>query len=157
VILNVVHINLNCTDIERSVAFYEKLGFEVVHVFGDAPGEQTLDPSGDVMQGITGPGGARSRGVVLSLGNDPRSTTKIELLEHLSPPTRPTQPRAVHDAGVGRIALRTKNLLDFVTKLKAEGVEFELDPVEIDVVGASRFALFRDPDGVLLELIEFQP
>jgi catechol 2,3-dioxygenase-like lactoylglutathione lyase family enzyme len=154
VILNVVHINLNCTDIERSLAFYRKLGFEVVHVFGDAPSDETLDPDADLMSGMAGPGGTRSRGVVLSLGNDPRSTTKIELLEHLDPPTRPREPGAANSAGVGRIALRTKNLLEFVAKLKAEGIAFELEPVEIDVVGASRFALFRDPDGVLLELIE---
>ena len=155
-ILNVVHINLNCSDIERSVAFYYKLGFEVMHVFGDAPSDKTLDPDADLMTGMTGPGGSRSRGCVLSLGDDPRSTTKLELLEHIEPPARASAPRAANEVGVGRIALRTKNLLEFVGKLKAEGVEFELEPVEIDVVGASRFALFRDPDGVLLELIEFQ-
>jgi len=155
VILNVVHVNVNCTDIERSVAFYRRLGFEVVHVFGDAPSDEKLDPGRDLKAGMTGPGGRRSRGCVLSLGDDPRSTTKIELLEHVDPPTRPREPGRLDDAGVGRIALRTKNLLRFVAKLKAEGVEFEVEPLEIDVVGASRFAVFRDPDGVLLELVEF--
>ena len=30
-----------------------------------------------------------------------------------------------------------------------------MEPQEIDVVGANRFVLFRDPDGVILELVEF--
>jgi catechol 2,3-dioxygenase-like lactoylglutathione lyase family enzyme len=154
VILNLVHVNVNCSDIERSVAFYERLGFRVVHVFGDAPGEQVLDPDRDLLAGMSGPGGT-TRGCVLSLGDDPRSATKIELLQHVDPPTRPQKPHGVRDAGVGRIALRTKNLLAFVEELRAGGVEFELEPQEIDIVGAQRFALFRDPDGVLLELIEF--
>jgi len=34
-------------------------------------------------------------------------------------------------------------------------VEFLSEPHEIDVVGAKRYVLFRDPDGTLLELIEF--
>ena len=53
------------------------------------------------------------------------------------------------------IAMRTKNLISFVRELEAKGVEFETQPQEIDIVGAKRFALFRDPDDVLLELIEF--
>ncbi len=153
-ILNLVHVNINCTDIERSVAFYKKLGFEVIHVFGDAPTEKTLDPDQDLLAGMTGPGG-KTRGCVMSLGDDPRSATKIELLEHLGPATRPSEPRGFRDAGVGRIAMRTKNLLDFVEELRAGGIGFELEPQEIDVVGAKRYALFRDPDGVLLELVEF--
>jgi catechol 2,3-dioxygenase-like lactoylglutathione lyase family enzyme len=154
VILNLVHVNINCTDVERSVAFYKKLGFEVVHVFGDAPSEKILDPDQDLLAGMTGPGG-KTRGCVLSLGDDPRSATKIELLEHEGSATGPSEPRGFRDVGVGRIAMRTVNLLDFVEELRAEGIVFELEPQEIDIVGAKRFALFRDPDGVLLELIEF--
>ena len=153
-ILNLVHVNINCTDIERSVAFYEKLGFEVVHVFSDTPSEKILDPDRDLLAGMTGSGG-KTRGCVISLGDDPRSATKIELLEHVGAATSRSERRGFRDVGVGRIALRTVNLLDFVEELRADGIVFELDPQEIDVVGAKRFALFRDPDGVLLELIEF--
>ena len=39
-------------------------------------------------------------------------------------------------------------------RLEAEGIVFETPPQKIDIVGAKGFALFRDPDGVLLELIE---
>ena len=154
-ILNLIHVNINCRDIQRSVAFYRKLGFEVVHVFSDEKSESTLDASRDLMRGMAGPDGSRTRGCVLSLSDDPRSTTKIELIEYVDPPTTDADARGTREAGVSRLALRTKNLRAFVEKLRAEGIEFMTEPVEIDVVGAQRFALFRDPDGVILELIEF--
>ena len=37
-IREVIHVNINVTNIERSLAFYQKLGFEVMHVFGDKAG-----------------------------------------------------------------------------------------------------------------------
>lgn len=158
-ILGVIHVNINCTDIERSVAFYQKLGFQVAHVFGDdepkSESDETLDPDGDLAEGMTGPGGTRTRGCVLSLGDDPRSTTKLELIQYVDPPVVGVPPKGLRDSGVSRIALRTKNLLAFVEKLRSLGIDFIMEPQEIDIVGAHRFVLFRDPDGVLLELIEF--
>jgi len=34
-LLNIVHVNVNVTDAERSVEFYRRFGFEVMHVFSD--------------------------------------------------------------------------------------------------------------------------
>ena len=56
---------------------------------------------------------------------------------------------------MSRIAILTKKLAEYHETLRARGIEFESEPVEIDVVGARRYVLFRDPDGTLLELIEF--
>ena len=67
---------------------------------------------------------------------------------------RPTEPRGPHAAGVSRIALRVKHLAELVRDLEAGGIAFESPPQEIDIVGATGFALLRDPDGVLIELIE---
>ena len=36
-IRDIIHLNLNVTDIRRSVEFYELIGFRVMHVFGDRP------------------------------------------------------------------------------------------------------------------------
>jgi glyoxylase I family protein len=146
-IRDVIHLNINVTDVERSVAFYERLGFKVMHVFGDRE-------NGDVSEGMSFQGG-RCKGVVLSLGDHPRSWTKIELIQWIEPPVEPQARAGQHASGVSRIALRTKNLLAFVAGLEAQGVVFETPPQEIDIVGAKRFALLRDPDDVLLELIEF--
>ncbi len=149
-IREVVHININVTDIRRSLDFYRKLGFQVMHVFGELP-------EGDrPARGMRVHGGEVC-GAVISLGDHPRSTTKIELLQWLAPePDAPLPPkRGMREVGVARLAMRTVKLLEFCETLRAAGIEFELEPVDIDVVGAKRFALFRDPDGTLLELVEF--
>ena len=97
VIRDIVHLNINVTDIERSIAFYEKIGFKVIHVFGDRPTE-------DVSEGMSF-GDGRMRGAVISTGDHPRSHTKIELIQWLQPTTEPCEPRSLHAAGVSRIAL----------------------------------------------------
>ena len=146
-IRDIVHVNLNVSDIKRSIAFYEILGFKVMHVFGERE-------DSEVEEGVEFQG-SRSRGVVLTLGDHPHCFTKIELIEWVDPKVEFSPPRSMHALGVSRIALRTKNLLEFIEELASKGIEMEQASQEIDIVGAKRFALFRDPDGVLLELIEF--
>ncbi len=146
-LLNLVHVNINVTDIERSLEFYQKLGFKVMHVFGDRP-------TSDVTEGMSF-AGRGVRGAVLSISDDPRAATKIELIQWLEPPARPQPERAEGQAGVARIAIRTKNLLRTCEMLRERGIEFLHEPQEIDVVGAKRFVLFEDPDRTVLELIEF--
>ena len=149
VIRDIVHLNLNVSDIQRSLDFYQRLGFNVLHVFGDGP-----QGSGDnVEEGMAFQGG-RCRGAVITLGDHPRCWTKIELIEWVDPRPEPREPGGSHSLGVSRIALRCKHIGALVKRLEAEGIEFETPLQEIDIVGAKGFALFRDPDGVLLELIE---
>lgn len=145
-LLNVVHVNVNVTDAERSVEFYRRFGFDVMHVFSDQPEDKgragvSYTPS--------------ARGAVMSISDDPRASCKIELLQSLDPPAQPQPERRPGQAGVGRIAIRTKNLRGYVERLRQAGIEPVLETQEIDMVGASRFVLYHDPDGVLLELIEF--
>jgi glyoxylase I family protein len=136
-LLNVIHININVTDLDRSLEFYEKVGFKVMHTFTN---EETA---------------GRSRGAVISISDDPRASTKIELIQSLDPPTAPHPTKPLHGAGVSRLAIRTKNLLDHYEKLRSKGIEFLSEPIEIDIIGAKRYVLFRDPDDVVIELIEF--
>ena len=149
IIRDIVHLNLNVSDIQRSLDFYQMLGFEVLHVFGDGP-----EGSGEnVADGMKFQGG-RCRGAVVTLGDHPRCWTKIELIEWVDPAPDPRPPGAMRSIGVSRIALRCKHLHALVERLEAAGVVFEVPPQETDVVGAKGFAVFRDPDGVLLEIVE---
>jgi len=91
----------------------------------------------------------------MSLGNDPRASCKIELLQSLDPPATAKSPQQPGQVGAGRVAIRTKNLLAYLERHEGVGITPSLRPQEIDIVGAHRYALYRDPDGVLLELIEF--
>ena len=141
VLLNLVHVNINVSDLDRAIAFYERIGFHVMHRL-EGEGADTMGP-------------ATSRGAVMSLSDDPRASCKIELLKWTPSENEPPRERSPYQVGVSRIAIRTKNLLETVEELRSRGVEFLSEPHEIDVVGAKRYVLFRDPDGTLLELIEF--
>ena len=146
-LLNLAHVNINCTDVDRSVAFYETIGFSIIHVFGDNP-RSRLDPDAELGEEMSF-GDATMRGAIMGTTEDPRSETKLELVEWVEPATEAAPAKGQLAAGVSRIAIRTKGLLDHVRRLKEAGVQFEQEPTEIDVVGARRFALLRDPDGVL--------
>ena len=141
VLLNLVHVNINVSDLDRAIAFYERIGFHVMHRL-EGEGSDTMGP-------------ATSRGAVMSLSDDPRASCKIELLKWTPSENEPPRERSPYQVGVSRVAIRTKNLLETVEELRSRGVEFLSEPHEIDVVGAMRYVLFRDPDGTLLELIEF--
>jgi len=49
-IRDIIHLNFNVTNIRQSIDFYEKLGFKVLHVFGD-------DADADVEEGMAFQGG----------------------------------------------------------------------------------------------------
>jgi catechol 2,3-dioxygenase-like lactoylglutathione lyase family enzyme len=152
VIYDLAHINVNCTDIERSIAFYEKFGFRVVHVIADDA--QGLDPNADVRVGAAGYRGSHCRGVVMSLGDHPRCWTKLELLQYTRPPTEPEPERSLFQVGYCRMAIRCKDIRREVERLRAEGVEFECEVETSHTVGALSYAFARDPDGAVVELLE---
>ena len=142
-LLNVVHVNINVSDVERSVEFYKRFGFEVLYVFSNDPADAE---KGTYI-------GASGRGAIMSISDDPRASCKIELIQAAD--AAPPPERKEGQVGVGRIAIRTKNLLAYVEKLSKQGIEPAVPVQEIDIVGANRYVIYHDPDGVLLELIEF--
>ncbi len=151
-ILNLVHVNLHVTDLERSIDFYERLGFEVMFDLGRHRSTSTepIRVSDRVAYG-----GGESKAVVLSLGDDPRCATKIELMQYVDPPPLPKPPKPPEEAGAHRLAMRVKDLDGTIADLKARGVPIDDAPHEVRTMGGrQRYVLFTDPDDNLLELIE---
>ncbi len=140
------HININCTDFERSLAFYKLLGFEVVL---DMP-ETALTP--ELAKGL-GMSEGVARAGLLRIGNDPWAT-RIDLIEWTTPKTEGKAYPHLHHAGASRIALRTENLPQVYEDLKAKGVQFLSEPQNINLAGGERFVCLKDPDGTVLELLE---
>jgi catechol 2,3-dioxygenase-like lactoylglutathione lyase family enzyme len=152
VIYDLAHININCSDLRRSIAFYEKFGFKVIHVI--AEGTRGLDPTADVTPGAAGYRGSHCRGVIMSLGDHPRCWTKLELLQYTRPATAPEPPRTAFQVGYCRMAIRCRDIRAEVERLAAEGVEFESGVETSQTVGALSYAFARDPDGAIVELLE---
>ncbi len=119
-----IHTCYRITDIERSVAFYEKLGFE----------EQRRMPIGDdatnVFMGLPGDG-AR-----LELTYNHGQDEPYDL-----------------GTGYGHVALSVDDLDGVLDGLSGQGIEPEKPPYTVRE-GGSRLCFVRDPDDYRIELIE---
>jgi catechol 2,3-dioxygenase-like lactoylglutathione lyase family enzyme len=142
-------VSVNCTNLERSLEFYKAIGFREVADIGESGG-------GGLEKGLRIPS-PRARGRLLRLGDNP-GAINLDLIEWLSPRTEGRAYPRLNHAGITRIALRTANLQKTYEELKARGVEFYSEPQVLQShAGSSLFACFEDPDGTVLELIEFRP
>jgi len=146
-ITGLVHVNINCSDFDSSLRFYELLGFQKVI---DVPPKNTPEVAAAVgMPPYT------VKGALLILQNS-KTPLMIDLLEWQEPTdNRPPYPNLYH-LGIARIALSTNDLDSDIAFLKSEGVEFLSDPatVKIENQPETRFICFKDPDGTILELVE---
>ena len=145
-ILGIYHININCTDLEGSLAFYELLGFKVVDTFHEK-GTAGLD------RGLGLPY-TDTRAQFLALGNNSRETV-IDLVEWIEPKAA-GRALELTEIGMPRLCLRVKGLDEEIARLKEHGIEFlSEEPGVIDTLDRKpRFILFKDPDGVIIELVE---
>ncbi len=141
-----VHVNVNCSNFERSKAFYELLGFE--HLL-DVPPTNTAEVAAAV-----GMPPYRVNGALLILRTGPVPFV-LDLLEWQEPSDpSPPYPHLYH-LGIARIALSTDDLAGDMARLQAAGVEFLSEPasVTLDNSPTTTFVCFRDPDGTILELV----
>lgn len=145
------HINVNCTDFERSLEFYRLLGFEIVNDFtGDASfGEVGLGPV------LNLPDDCAGRAVLMMLEGD-RHGPRIDLIEWTSPRHEPLPRRTMAHPGVARICMRTSDADAVHDRLVGAGFRAYTRPVEI-TLGGSIMKIFcaEDPDGVVFEFMHF--
>ncbi len=142
-------LSVNCTNLERSLEFYKAIGFKEVADIGESGG-------GGLEKGLRIPN-PRARGRLLKLG-DHSNSINLDLIEWLSPRTEGRAYPRLNHAGIARIALHTTHLQKTYEELKAKGIEFYSEPQVLQSRGASSlFVCFEDPDGAVLELVEFRP
>jgi glyoxylase I family protein len=145
-IKDVFHVNVNCTDLDRSRAFYERVGFKVVHELGEGGSKQML-------RGLGLPEGSRARAVLMMLEPHKPRGTRLDLIQWIDPPTKGEPAPDLAYAGAVRIALWTIGIHEEYERLANAGVEFLSEPVSMG--GGASFCCFKDPDGTILELIDF--
>ncbi len=119
-----IHTCYRITDIDRSVAFYEALGFEER---GRAP---IRDEAINVFMGTPG---------------DPEP--RLELTFNHGR----TEPYEI-GTGYGHIAITAPDLDGTLAALKEQGIEPEKPPYSVRE-GGSRLCFVRDPDGYRIEII----
>jgi catechol 2,3-dioxygenase-like lactoylglutathione lyase family enzyme len=141
----IFHFNINCTSLERTIPFYEMLGFKVIMDFGDGMESQE-------MADAFGLDRANIKGVHMRLG-DGEDATRIDLLEfQVPPPTGQPYPQ-LHNTGIVRMCLKTTDIWQMYRYLGAQGVEFLSEPKLLPGTDVT-IVCFKDPDGTFVELLE---
>lgn len=118
------HTAIICSDYEKSLAFYQKIGFTVLR-------QVWREERQDALTMLT------AGDVVLELFTKPQA------------PRRPTMPEAL---GLRHLAFHVDNVEEAAAWLKGLGIETE--PIREDPVNGGRMTFFRDPDDLPLELHE---
>ena len=146
------HININVQNLDQSIAFYRKLGFEVFIPGVPYVGLSIEDPAqpipGDTAEALGLTENARGRACIMQLDD---GFPKIDLTELADLDQKP--PLSNADLGLVRICLVTEDLAREVERLKDEGVEFISEPKEGHMQLAD-LAVCKDPDGTLIELLQ---
>ena len=119
-----IHTCYRVLDLERSAAFYEKLGFERRR---EVP---IRDEATNLFMGLPGDGDR----LELTLNHDRAEPYEI-------------------GTGYGHIAITTEDLDGTLNQLAADGIEPEKPPYRVRE-GGSRICFVRDPDDYRIELID---
>jgi catechol 2,3-dioxygenase-like lactoylglutathione lyase family enzyme len=139
------HVGITVPDLDRAIGFYtDVLGLE----FFDPPSpvfdHAELGPA-------VGVPAAALRQVNLVCGD-----AIVELLEYTNPPEASPTPVRADQRGAAHLALHVDDAAATKAELESHGVEFlgDVNVVEEGVLAGWRWVYFRDPFGIVLELVE---
>jgi catechol 2,3-dioxygenase-like lactoylglutathione lyase family enzyme len=132
------HVSFTVGHLERSIAFYERFGFE--------PHKRYISTGPDVDEGTDTPDAELDIGWL----KHPLGGPLLELIRYRGGPAE----RAAHNSRVGaaHVCLCVDDVLGAHRDLSAEGVTFLSAPHQ-DEFGV-RWVYMRDPDGNVLELVQ---
>lgn len=152
-IRSIFHFILPCSNVERSMDFYAHFGFKVAKDNRDV---QWPDYVGDNFNMIPG---AQGRAVQLVLPDADPLQTRIDLIEWIKPRWTNEEAHKPLEQRLPRVlALLTHNVQEAAKDLVAKGLK-ATNPVRArdPAIGVEGVICFEDPDGHIVELIEYFP
>jgi glyoxylase I family protein len=149
------HVNVNCTNFERSLAFYRLIGFEVVLDFATAPGSHRSFGEAGLGPILGLPENCDGRAALLALSDD-RNATRLDLIEWKSPVVPARKRQGLAQPGIARLCLKTSDADAVYARLIAAGHHAYSPPIQVSL-GGSRIKVFcvEDPDGAVIEFMQF--
>jgi len=146
---SILHININCRNFERSIQFYELLGYKCLF---DPIENMALPPQ--VAQGLGLPDGSTVHKMVLMGLNGIFAGVLIDLIEWAEPSNFPERLDNCAAPGASRIALVVSNLDETSNKLADSNFRPVGPPGKAEDI--LNFHCYYDPDGLVIELVKFQ-
>jgi catechol 2,3-dioxygenase-like lactoylglutathione lyase family enzyme len=139
------HVNVCVRDMERSIRFYQDIGFKKVNDF------TIEDPGVGEALGLKA---RKLRGVFMRLGDDAAAPV-IDLVQFIDPPPQGQPYPTLNNIGICRIAFTVDDIDRTYADLQAKKVDFVAPLKKVKGPGGGEIGVvcFRDPDGTILELI----
>lgn len=144
----IIHVGLTVTDLDRSVAFYrDALGLDYL-------GE--MEMKGPETERLFQKKGCKARVAYLN-GSQELAAPPVELIQFVGQePER--QAGDLFRTSISELCFATEDIDREYRRLKELGVEFVSEPQTFDSArygfGKSRAVYLRDPDGIILELLQ---
>lgn len=149
-ITSIIHVGVTVSDIDRSIAFYRDilgLAFQ---------GELLME--GDTTDKLFGRRGCRARVAYLN-GSSHMEVPPVELIQFVSEQAEQRK-SDLFSTSISEICFVTDDIWREYHRLCALGVEFISEPQDFDFTadgfGKSCAVYFKDPDGIILELMEMR-
>lgn len=144
----IIHVGLTVTDLDRSVSFYrDVLGLEYL-------GEMEMD--GMETEALFQKPGCRARVAYLN-GSQALAAPPVELIQFVSQ-TVERQTGDLFRTSISELCFAVEDIDQTYQRLLERGVEFLSEPQTFDSTrygfGKSRAVYLRDPDGIVLELLQ---
>lgn len=130
------HFALTVADIDRSIAFYSRFGFEVIDNF------EIETPAISEGTGVAGR---------LGIAHLRRDGVLIEFLRYFNEGRE--HPPANNDIGSPHIAFQVDDIFAWYDHLREEGVTFVSPPQRQERHGV-HWVFMKDPDGITVELLQ---
>lgn len=146
----ILYININVTNLDRTIEFYELVGFKLMYrmnpepstmrdtarMYNEAPNEEV-----DV--------------AFMRFGDDGK-TTCLDLCQWRTRPTKGKTPEYTHHAGMCRLTVAVDDVDAVISKLEAAGYEPIGSHVRMSLWEGqppASLVAFRDPDGVFIQVV----
>ncbi len=147
-ITSIIHVGVTVSDLDRSIAFYrDTLGLAF-------RGELLME--GEATDKLFGRPNSRARVAYLN-GSDHLEVPPVELIQFTD---RQIERRSsdLFATSISEICFVTDDIQREYDRLRALGVEFLSEPQDFDFTadgfGKSKAVYFKDPDGIILELMQ---
>ncbi|MEX2253904.1 MAG: VOC family protein [Acidimicrobiia bacterium] len=144
-VTRVFHLNVNCSDLERSLGFYRDL-------LGLQQGAHTVSPEqGGAAFGLE----TVAWDAWIMLDERGYDGVVLDLLEWKTPKPTGTPPVAAHHLGFGRLGFTAPDVDATYERMLAAGVRCLCEPHDVAIPGVPGVRVFvcADPDGTLLEVL----
>jgi catechol 2,3-dioxygenase-like lactoylglutathione lyase family enzyme len=153
-IRQMVHANICVRDMDKTVPFYEMLGFEK---FAD----QIFEEQAGVWQGLGLDSNRRFRAVFMKIPGD-HPVPFLDIIQFLDRPTTGKAYETLDNVGIVRLCFEVADIESVASFLSSKGVEFvgPVSPYEtapgVRPSGVeAKFLCVRDPDGTVIEYAQF--